>query len=326
MRTNIKVGPAGWSYPDWRSVVYPRHRGVGFHEAAYLARFFSTIEINTSFYQPLRPELTRLWVKKVEASKNFQFTAKLYRGFTHERRLTRADILRFSEGLAPLADTGRLGCLLMQFPFSFRQTRENRDFLARLGKAFGHYPLVAEVRHSSWNMQSTLDWFGDHRIGFCNIDQPQLDHCLPPTAHATSPIGYVRLHGRNYHEWFNFGQDRTGHGGLRAVDARYNYLYTTAQLEKWKQRVEQVAAQTGTTYVVTNNHFQGKAAVNALQLMEMLSGDQVEVPEELLRHYPELHKTARRAPIQKCLFIMPPPRREPHGFGIGARGPVLAAH
>ena len=325
MRTNIRVGTAGWSYPEWKGVVYPRNRGVGFHEAAYLARFFSAIEINTSFYQPLRPELARLWVTKVEASKSFRFSAKLYRGFTHERRLTRQGVLQFSEGLAPLADSGRLGCLLMQFPFSFRRTRENREYLARLGRAFRHYPLVAEVRHSSWNTQSALDWFGDHGIGFCNIDQPQLNHSLPPTAHVTSPVGYVRLHGRNYHEWFNFSQERTDHSGLRPAEARYNYLYTTAQLKKWKERVDQIASQTRTTYLVTNNHFQGKAAVNALQLMEMISGDRVEVPDQLLRHYPELHESARPRPAQKSLFLMPLPRREAYSFATATRAPVFAA-
>src|SRR5260370_7369067 len=52
----IRVGPAGWSYPDWSGYVYPSRRTNGFHEAAYLAAFFDTIEINTSFYQPLLPD------------------------------------------------------------------------------------------------------------------------------------------------------------------------------------------------------------------------------------------------------------------------------
>jgi hypothetical protein len=51
----LRVGPAGWSYPDWAGYVYPSRRARGFHEATYLAEFFDTIEINTSFYQPLRP-------------------------------------------------------------------------------------------------------------------------------------------------------------------------------------------------------------------------------------------------------------------------------
>jgi uncharacterized protein YecE (DUF72 family) len=80
----ICFGPAGWSYKDWNGIVYPKDRPKGFHEAAYLAQFFDTIEINTSFYRPVRPPLARSWISKIARNKNFQFTAKLWRGFTHE--------------------------------------------------------------------------------------------------------------------------------------------------------------------------------------------------------------------------------------------------
>ena len=92
MGNNIKVGPAGWSYEDWKGVVYPALRPRGFHEAAYLACYFPVIEINTSFYRPLRPELARLWADKVAGQPGFQFTAKLYRVFTHERILNKHDV------------------------------------------------------------------------------------------------------------------------------------------------------------------------------------------------------------------------------------------
>src|SRR5213594_3642480 len=100
----IRVGPAGWSYPDWKRVVYPDARPRSFHEAAFLAQYFDTIEINTSFYRPLRPELARLWVRKIEFNPRFQFTAKLYRAFTHEGRLDPAEIRQYAEGLAPIAE------------------------------------------------------------------------------------------------------------------------------------------------------------------------------------------------------------------------------
>jgi uncharacterized protein YecE (DUF72 family) len=309
------VGPAGWSYEDWRGVVYPSPRPSGFHEAAYLAEFFPVIEINTSFYRPLRPEIARLWAQKVAWNPHFQFTAKLQRGFTHEGNLSRADIKTFCDGLAPLADPGRLGCVLMQFPWSFRLNRENRERLSRLSRAFGHYPLVAEVRHTSWNCDEGLDIFIDHHIGFCNIDQPQLHHCLPPTAHATSPIGYVRLHGRNYQEWFRFDKDADSEGSPTPIQARYNYLYSRQQLERWKTRIEQISGQTRTTYVVTNNHFEGKAVVNALQIMEMVAEEAVDVPPTLMERYPELQASARNTPAQRNLFFMParraPRKQEP---------------
>src|SRR5262245_52736427 len=155
-RPEIRVGPAGWSYQDWKRVVYPDARPRNFHEAAYLARYFDTIEINTSFYRPLRPELARLWVRKVEFNPRFRFTAKLHRVFTHEGRLEAADVEQFREGLAPLAEARRLGCVLMQFPVSFRFNRESRDYLVQLKKTFPEYPLVAEMRHDSWSADEAI--------------------------------------------------------------------------------------------------------------------------------------------------------------------------
>jgi uncharacterized protein YecE (DUF72 family) len=303
---NIKVGPAGWSYEDWKGVVYPSPRPRGFHEAEYLTRFFPIIEINTSFYRPPRRELSQLWVNKVAGQPDFQFTAKLYRAFTHERILNKHDVSAYRDGIAPLVENGRLGCLLMQFPWSFRYSGENQQYLRRLKQTFRDYPLVAELRHASWNSEEALSVLIENEIGFANIDQPHLHHCFPATDYATSSIGYVRLHGRNYHEWFNFQDDASRTDGLTSVQARYNYLYSPAQLNKWSQRIRRVADQTTTTFVVTNNHFQGKAIVNALQLMDMVSGDRVSVPPKLLDRYPELQSIARNAPAQRSLFLVPP--------------------
>jgi len=80
----IRIGPAGWSYPDWAGYVYPSPRPKGFHEATYLAQFFDTIEINTSFYAPLRADHARQWIDRVAANPRFLFTAKLWQRFTHD--------------------------------------------------------------------------------------------------------------------------------------------------------------------------------------------------------------------------------------------------
>ncbi len=313
---SVKVGPAGWSYADWNGVVYPTNRPAGFHEAEYLSRFFSVIEINSSFYRAPRPEVSRVWARKLGAAKNFEFTAKLYRGFTHDGRLDRDEVRRFTEGLEPLIDAGLLGCLLMQFPWSFRCDRANLNHLLRLARSFGQYPLVAEFRHAGWNNPTALRALADHGIGFCNIDQPQLNQCLPPTAHVTSPIGYVRLHGRNYSEWFS--EDA-------GVAERYNYLYSSDQLEKWRPRIDRVAAATSKTYVVTNNHFGGKAVANALEIMASIKGEAVDAPEALLGHFPELAGLAKNLPAQRSLFFQA--GRETRGAwgGLLPRRTVTAA-
>jgi uncharacterized protein YecE (DUF72 family) len=293
---NIRIGTAGWSYKDWDGIFYPsgmQRRKQ--HALEYLARFFDTTEINTSFYGPLKPELAKLWCRKVAAvNKNFLFTAKLYRAFTHSPlsimeptsaasiRPSDDDESRTREGLDALANEGRFGALLIQFPISFKNTSLNREYLDRLLRQFIEYPRVVEVRHSSWNDPATLAAFAQKDVGFCNIDQPLLGRSLAPTEHVTGPIGYVRLHGRNYEQWFD-SDNRND---------RYNYLYSEKELEGWKDRISSVASRAQKTYVITNNHFESKAGVNALELKAMIGGKRVLAPPTLLQKYPELRKLA----------------------------------
>jgi uncharacterized protein YecE (DUF72 family) len=292
----VRIGTAGWSYKDWDGIFYPsgmsRRKQ---HPLEYLARFFDTTEINTSFYGPLKPEWAKLWCRKVAAvNKNFLFTAKLYRAFTHSPiavmeptsaatiRPTDEDESRTREGLDAIASEGRLGALLIQFPVSFKNTSLNREYLERLLRQFIEYPRVVEVRHSSWNDAETLAAFTQQNVGFCNIDQPVLGRSLAPTEHVTAAIGYVRLHGRNYEQWFD-SDNRND---------RYNYLYNQRELAGWKERIESVAERAQTTYVITNNHFENKAGVNALELKAMLSGKRVLAPPTLIQKYPELRRIA----------------------------------
>jgi uncharacterized protein YecE (DUF72 family) len=298
-KNEVRIGTAGWSYKDWDGIFYPPgldHRKV--HSLEYLARFFDTIEINTSFYGPMKPELAKLWCRKVApVNPRFLFTAKLYRAFTHSPiavmeptsaatiRPTDQDEARTREGLDAIANEGRLGALLIQFPVSFKNTPLNREYLDRLLRQFIEYPRVVEVRDSSWNNADTLTAFAQKHVAFCNIDQPVLGRSLGPTEHVTAPIAYVRLHGRNYDQWFD-SDNRND---------RYNYLYSEKELTSWKERIENVAHKAQTTYVITNNHFESKAGVNALELKALLTGKRVLAPPTLIQKYPELRRFANPA-------------------------------
>jgi uncharacterized protein YecE (DUF72 family) len=291
----VRVGPAGWSYADWAGVAYPARRPADFHEAAYLARYFDTIEINTSFYQPPRPETCRRWIDLVSPNPNFLFTAKLWQRFTHETGASAADESAFRAGIEPLADAGRLGALLMQFPFSFHNTAENRDRLQALIRRFEQYPLVIEVRHSTWNDRPFLQMLHERGVGFCNIDQPVIGRSMKPSERVTAPVGYIRLHGRRYDTWFTDNP-------ASPPEERYNYLYSVQELEPWADRARHVAAHTQTTFVITNNHFQAKSIVNALELIHLLTDAKVDVPEPLRHHYPELNKIASEPEREPTLF------------------------
>jgi uncharacterized protein YecE (DUF72 family) len=276
--------------------VYPTQKPRGFHEASYLAKYFDTIEINVSFYRPIPAKTADAWLEQVQQNENFRFTAKLWRGFTHDRNASAADEKEFKEGVTPLLEAGRLGALLLQFPWSFRNTQENREYITRLRGQFSEYPLVLEVRHASWSEPGTLDMLEQLDLGLCNIDQPLFKTSIKPSAVTTSSIGYVRLHGRNYQSWFTEN---------RHVGERYDYLYSIAELDPWLDRVKAVEHAAKDTYVVTNNHFLGKAVVNALEISSILRGQPVPVPPQILAHYPELQEFAANEKEPDQLLLLP---------------------
>lgn len=289
MPGKIKIGVAGWSYKDWEGIVYPTSL-KGAQRLEYLAQFLNLVEINTSFYGHIKPALGRAWCGAVATNPDFVFTAKLNRAFTHspmaEVEPTSAKTIRqgptdekdAKAGFDSLASERRLGAILAQFPISFKYSEENQFYVDQLVSRFRDYPLVIEVRHASWNRPEVLDWLIALGVGLCNIDQPLLGRAIRPSTYATSSIGYVRLHGRNYKQWF----------AETNVRDRYNYLYSESELEPWKERIKAIAGQAATTYVVANNHNLGKAAVNALELIHMIEGRKVNAPPQLVAHYPEL--------------------------------------
>ena len=275
----IRIGTAGWVYKDWEGIVYPKPRPRGFDSLRYLADYFDTVEINSSFYGAPRPEASKKWLESVANNPHFRFTAKLFRSFTHDRKPAPSDERDFKAGIGPIAEADRLGALLLQFPWSFKNSHENWDYLVGLQKRFSEYPLVIEVRHSSWIKDEMLDLFAELGIGICNIDQPLFHRSVTPGAHVTSKIGYIRLHGRNYKQWFS----RTAN-----VQERYDHLYSLDELDSWVDRAKQIASETTDTYVVSNNHNFGKAAVNAVELRALIFGEPANAPLSLIEVYPEL--------------------------------------
>lgn len=280
----IRVGVAGWDYRDWKGVVYPHPRPRGFDPLRYLARYVDLIEINSTFYRPARADVASRWVDRVEHAGAFRFSAKLWRRFTHERASawTAGDVSEARLALDVLHRSGRLDALLAQFPWSFRNADENREWLSDLVAAFGDYPLVVEVRHESWNTPEFLGWLAGQGVGFVNVDQPLFKRSIKPSAHVTSPVGYIRVHGRNYSDWFRRNAGR---------DARYDYLYDEDELRPWVERAQEAAGNEASANVdvVFNNHYRGQAVVNALQFRTLL-GQDVTAPQPLAAAYSVVEK------------------------------------
>jgi len=283
VESDIYVGPAGWHYKDWYGPFYPKPAPKGFKELDYLARYFNTAEINSTFYRPANPFMGAAWVRKVAHNPLFCFTAKLWQQFTHAKGLlAKDDAHLFMQGIDPLLDAGKLGALLCQFPWSFKNEEQARERVSGIARLFSHTPLVFEFRHQSWNSPGIRQFISGLGAGIAAIDQPVIGNSIPFEPVHTGHIGYVRLHGRNYKHWF------PKKGENQPASARYDYLYSAEELDQVKQVVSSAGQHPGRTFVIFNNHPWGQAVANAAQLRTALGQAAAALPDELIDAFPDL--------------------------------------
>lgn len=281
------IGTAGWSYKDWEGIVYPEKKAQNFHSLIFLAHYINIVEINSTFYRPPAIHISLSWIKKVTDYPDFLFTIKLHQIFTHQRKnFSQNDVDKFKFGIEPLRAKSRLAAILIQFPWSFANTSSNNDYLISLFKLFSDYPLALEVRHGSWNASNFYKLLSEHKVCFCNIDQPIFYNSIKPSSISTnSQFSYVRLHGRNYKNWFKEDAGR---------DERYNYFYAKDELGDWVERIKELGKKSDKVFIITNNHYRGQALANALQIKNMITGEKLDIPYSLIKQYPTLKEIIKK--------------------------------
>lgn len=284
----IRIGTAGWSYKDWYGIVYPEKPDKNFKELDFLSGFFDTLEINSTFYRPANAFMGAAWVRKVTHNPNFKFTAKLWQRFTHDRKPFGSDeVNQVTQGIDPLAQANRLGAVLCQFPWSFKNEDTSHQWLTHLFTTFKDYPLVVELRHASWDVPDTYEFLNKHDVGFATIDQPVIGKSIPFKPIRTGNLGYVRMHGRNYKTWFAKKDDKTA---KTSPAARYDYLYSEKEIREIAANVQKVAEESQSTFVIQNNHPWGQAVANAIQLKNALGEEDIKAPATLVERFPDLRK------------------------------------
>lgn len=261
----ILVGTAGFSYADWRGAFYPQGLPQG-DMLAYYAGKFPGVELDYTYYRmPVAKTLASM-VERTPAG--FEFCVKAYKGMTHERPAgedeTAVVFDQFLQALVPLRDAGRLGCVLLQFPWSFKCTSESADYLRRCSDLLAGVPAVVEFRNSDWVRPAALErlvnLLENLGFGFCAVDEPQLKGLMPPVVAAAGDLGYVRFHGRNARKWWKHD----------TASERYDYLYSAAELADWAEKIKRLAGDVKKTYVFFNNCHAGQAATNATEMQGLL--------------------------------------------------------
>ncbi len=251
----ISIGTSGFDYADWRGVFYPSKLQRK-EWLAYYAERFSALELNFSYYRmPAEGQLASM-VERTGGK--VEFAIKAHRSMTHDRIASDAEYATFTRAVDELRQAERLGAVLVQFPYSFRQCEENRGYLKRLADRLGP-PLVVELRRSEWAQDPILDWLERLGVGYACVDEPQIKGLMPAQAVATANPGYVRFHGRNAAKWYS--HDRP--------EERYDYRYAVPELKEWSLRIKKIENKAGKVLVFFNNHFQAKA-VEAAEVMRRL--------------------------------------------------------
>lgn len=260
-RGRVLVGTSGYSYEDWRGVLYGHDTKKSDFLQVYASRF-AACELNSTYYRI--PSRKSMWLAVVNSLRRVTFTVKAHSSLTHERaepEAAAADLLRAVE---PLGEAGVLGAVLAQFPYSFRNTDESWGWIERIARLLSGVPLVVEFRHAGFVTGDagavTFRRLRDLGVGFCCVDEPRIRDLVPPVVEVTSDVAYFRFHGRNARDWWEH-EDR---------DMRYSYLYTREQLAGWVEPIVGAASTAVATYVFFNNHDAGQAVVNALEMRELI--------------------------------------------------------
>lgn len=259
MAETVLVGTSGYSYDDWRGVFYP-HDLAGGDMLAYYAREFSFTEVNATFYRIPGPRMFERLATATPAE--FVFTVKAHGSLTHERgEAVKGSALKFRVALQPLRDAEKLGAVLFQFPYSFRNNGENRAYLARLRDAFAGVPAAVEFRHASWVEGAIWEFLRALDLAYVCVDEPRLRGLVGPVAVRTAGFGYVRFHGRNAAKWWHHAE----------AWERYDYLYSKEELVEWAPQLKSLADGADRVFVAFNNHPRGQAVQNARLLREILA-------------------------------------------------------
>ncbi len=260
----ILVGTSGFSYKDWVGVLYPENTKSA-DMLEFYARIFPSVELNFTYYQMPSTRTIEGLVRKVPDG--FEFCVKANKTMTHEidanedPGLRRGTFSDFMDALKPITDRGVLGSVLAQFPWSFKKTRTNTEYVLQFKDLLSEVPVVVEFRNAGWITDETFDLLRSHDLAFCAVDEPRLPGLVPPVAEATSDLGYVRFHGRNAKKWWKHSNP----------SERYDYLYSEAELREWIPKIQKIVDKTKKTYVFFNNCHSGQAAENARMLQAMLA-------------------------------------------------------
>jgi len=295
MSAHVLVGTCSWADKSLidAGTFYPRKTMASAERLAFYASRFSFVEVDTSYYAVPAPETVRGWAAATPPG--FVFDVKAYGlltqhpvqpqtlppsarelapptrgrvtfgGSSQELRDAVWDAFRIA--VAPLAEAGKLGVLVFQFPPWFERDGGHQRYLGHVAEQAAPYRVAVEFRNHTWlqdpaAQRETFALLRDHGLCYVAVDEPQgFPSSLPPVLEATGPVAVVRLHGRNRATW-----DRSG----PTASDRFDYYYTPQELGEWAPRVEALADAGVEVHMSMNTNKADQGPVNAQLFLSLL--------------------------------------------------------
>lgn len=251
----IRTGTVGYSYRDWAGIFYPAGSPLRRQFNLYCQNF-NVCELTQFTHQMPDPERVSHFAAQIKT--DLRLFVRIHNTFTHcaDIGLALTVARHFRKAMEPLFDAGKLAGLVANFPYAFKNTTENREYIQQLSSAlaFEGLALQLDFRHASWMTDAAFEWMRNCGLGFVCVDEPQLPGLVSPHAVATADRVLVRLHGRNSEGWWS-GNATT----------RYDYSYDTNELRELIDRYANVAREAKEVCFLFQNHWQAQSVKNALQ-------------------------------------------------------------
>lgn len=254
----IYIGTSGYSYKDWKGIFYPDSiKDDSMLE--YYAKYFNFTEINFTYYT--MPSFKSFEGMNARTPDDFLFSVKAFSSFTHKKDATKEMAQAFLSSLKPISESGKLACILFQFPYSFHKNKENIEYLKVVREDFKGEKICFEFRNSYWASEDTIKFLKSNEIGWVSVDEPDIKGLVRPAVAVTSDIGYVRFHGRNAEKWYNHNESYE----------RYDYLYSEDELMEWVNRIKYIEKNSKTVFIAFNNHFRAQGVKNSSMLRSLIT-------------------------------------------------------
>jgi len=293
---NIYCGTSSWTDPTLlKSDFYPSDAVKPEQRLRFYAERFPLVEVDATFYALPSERNSALWVERTP--ERFIFNVKAFGLMTHHAVAVRSlpepiramlpaeaaakarvysrdlpeDALNavwdmFTSALRPLADAGKLGAVLFQFPHWFAASRQNVAYLRELGERSPAQPAI-EFRGAGWmkedKQERTLELLREIGATYVVVDEPQgFTTSVPPVVACTSPdLAMIRFHGHNAKTW----EKR----GITAAE-RFRYLYSEDELRKWVAPARELAGAATQLHILMNNCYSDYGVRNAGQFADLL--------------------------------------------------------